>query len=72
MAIEQIDSARNLVITCTMVLSLSLAPELSESFIRPAMRSWKRLKHFALVMKERFQRKCQSSFWEIDMTKFEP
>jgi hypothetical protein len=69
---EQTHLLRYCLFLGTMVTAVSLVPEALDPLIKPALRCWSWLKHSVQKTRERFQRGCRSSFWEIDMTKFEP
>ncbi len=73
MEMELLLDARNVILCSSLVMaSGALFPEAPQNLLRTLRNRWKRFKIMAHSRKTLKKQKPSGSFWEIDMTKFEP
>jgi hypothetical protein len=69
---ELLLNLRNLMLFSLVLSSGALFPEKSRNVSAILIEKWKQFKKQRLMRKNRKADKQRTSFWEIDMTKFEP
>ncbi len=72
MEIELLIDVRNLTLCSLIMASGALITEAPGNLLRDLLNRWKRFKIRARSRKKLRKGKPSGSFWEIDMTKFEP
>lgn len=72
MEIELLMDARNAMMFSLALASGALFPEAPLKISRALQARWKRLQAAARSFRSRKKDRISGSFWEIDMTKFEP